>query len=200
MADRCLKRMGPGMDLPLLRSSLQAAPTVEVNGYTYFVHPITDGVPPLSPTLLNEVVEALDETLPKESDKIVGVEAMGLPVAVALSIKRDIPLVVVRKRRYGLPGEVEVVQRTGYGNGKLYINGISPDDQVVVVDDVLSTGGTLDAILGGILEMGASVLAVGVVVDKSEKDVVRSLKLKYELPLHSLIRVKVDEEGLTLLS
>ena len=48
-------------------------------------------------------------------DKIVAVEAMGIHLATALSLATDIPFVVIRKREYGLEGECEVYQKTGYG-------------------------------------------------------------------------------------
>ena len=49
---------------------------------------------------------------------------MGIPLATALSIKTGIPFVVVRKRSYGLEGECQVHQQTGYSENELYINGI----------------------------------------------------------------------------
>ncbi|MFW5896230.1 MAG: adenine phosphoribosyltransferase, partial [archaeon] len=39
-----------------LRQSLLNAPIIEKNGYQYFVHPISDGVPMLEPELLREIV------------------------------------------------------------------------------------------------------------------------------------------------
>jgi len=188
------------MELPKLRSSLQASPTVNRNGYTYFVHPLTDGVPPLEPSLLDEVTAGFMDILPPDIDKIVGVEAMGLPVAVSLSLKSGKPLSVVRKRKYGLEGEVEVCQRTGYAQGKLYINGIHQNDRILLIDDVLSTGGTLDGILGGIRKVGAQIMAVGVVVDKSSKGVRQNIEMKYDIKVYSLVRLTVDSSGVHLLS
>ena len=46
-------------------------------------------------------------------------EAMGIHLATALSLETGIPFVVVRKRQYGLPGEVAVHQTTGYSQGEL---------------------------------------------------------------------------------
>jgi adenine phosphoribosyltransferase len=57
-------------------------------------------------------------------DKIVTMEAMGIPLATALSLKLKIPFVIIRKRTYGLPGEIDVEQITGYSKSKLYINGL----------------------------------------------------------------------------
>lgn len=187
------------LQTPLLNRSLEASQVMDRNGYQYFIHPLTDGVPQIDPPLLREVTAALDELLPKNIDKIVGIEAMGLPVAVAVAAQRQLPLVYIRKRPYGLPGEVVVDQRTGYGGGKLYINGISKSDTIVIVDDVLSTGGTMDAILGGIRKIGAKVAAAAVVVDKSHPDTRRALEFKYEIKVISLAKIKIDAKGVRVL-
>ena len=47
---------------------------------------------------------------------------MGIHLATALSLEVGVPFVVVRKRKYGLPGELAVHQTTGYSKGELYIN------------------------------------------------------------------------------
>ena len=39
-----------------LKQSLLEAPIIEKNGYHYFVHPISDGLPKLEPGLLREIV------------------------------------------------------------------------------------------------------------------------------------------------
>ena len=75
----------------LLRESLEAAPVVDLNGYSYFVHPLTDGIPQIDAALLDEVVEEILELVDMRTvDRIVTVEAMGIPVATALS-PRDTP-------------------------------------------------------------------------------------------------------------
>jgi len=75
---------------------------------------------------------------------------MGIPIGIALSQITDIPLVIIRKRKYGLPGEVELSQVTGYSRSQLFLNGVKQGDRVIVVDDVISTGGTLLATLEGL--------------------------------------------------
>jgi adenine phosphoribosyltransferase len=78
----------------------------------------------------------------------------------------DIPLVVVRKRRYGLEGEVPLSQVTGYSKEEMYINDVSDGDRVLLLDDVLSTGGTLRGITGALEEIGAEIVDVVAVIGK----------------------------------
>ncbi len=91
---------------------------------------------------------------------------MGLPLTAPLSVQHDRPLVVARKRAYGLEGEVVVDQSTGYSKGAMYLNDVRPGERVLIVDDVLSTGGTLRAVIDGIRRCGAEVAQVVIVVEK----------------------------------
>ena len=75
-----------------------------------------------------------------EVDKIVCMEAMGIHIATAL-YKNEVPFVVIRKRVYGLEGEVSVHQTTGYSQGQLYINGLKKGDRILLVDDVVTQEG-----------------------------------------------------------
>src|SRR5690606_2874480 len=106
----------------------------------------------------------------KDVDKIVVCEAMGIHIGVAFSMMTDIPLVVVRKRPYGLPGEVAVHQTTGYSKGELYLNGVAPGDRVVIIDDVCSTGGTLRALISAIESTGAEIADICVVISRGDED------------------------------
>ena len=179
-----------------LKKSLLKAPIVKKGEYNYFVHPITDGVPLVEPDLIEEVVEVISKLMNLDVDKIVCIEAMGIPIATALSIKTGIPFVVVRKRTYGLEGEVDVHQVTGYSNGKLYINGIKKGERVILIDDVVSTGGTLTAVLNALKSIGAEIMDVMVVIDKGQgKSIVER---KTGLKIKSLIKVKVKDNKVVI--
>ena len=152
----------------ILRTTLEKAPVVKMGDYNYFVHPITDGVPEISPDLLREVVGEIKNCLVKDFDKIVTIEAMGIPIGAILAVELDKPLVIIRKKRYNLEGEVSVEQVTGYSKTKLFINGLTQDDKIVIVDDVISTGGTLKALLKVLEDMAIEIIDVVIVIEKGE--------------------------------
>ncbi|MDD1749138.1 MAG: purine phosphoribosyltransferase family protein [Methanothrix sp.] len=154
--------------LERLKKSLREAPVFKRGEYNYFIHPITDGVPEIRPDLIREVTGHIVRIADMEVDKIVTVEAMGIPIGIGLSIICDIPLVIIRKRKYGLPGEIEVSQVTGYSKSQLFLNGINKGDRVIVVDDVISTGGTLLATLQSLKVAGAIVKDVVVVIRRGQ--------------------------------
>lgn len=155
-----------GMDQ--LRQSLLDAPIIEKGDYEYFVHPVSDGVPMLRPELLREIVIKIIRKADLEDvDKIVTPAAMGIHISTAVSLMTDIPLVVIRKRQYGLDGEVSLAAQTGYSESEMYINDVEAGDRVLVLDDVLSTGGTMKAILDALEHIGAEVTDVVAVIKKS---------------------------------
>lgn len=177
------------MYLERLLSSMYNAPIVKKGNYNYYVFPITDGVPSLEPRVLEEVAEAIIEVADVTVDRIVTMEAMGIPIATALSLKTGIPFTIVRKRSYGLRGEVSVAQVTGYSKTTMYINGLSAGMRVLVVDDIISTGGTLIAVLKALSNMDIEIADVVMVVDKGEG----KEKVRRELGVEVKTLVHVDE-------
>ncbi len=150
-----------------LSESLLDAPIVEKEGYHYFVHPVSDGVPMLEPALMREIVVRIVRKADlTDVDKIIAPEAMGIHISTAVSMATDIPLVVVRKREYGLEGEVSISQVTGYAENEMFINHVSAGDRVLVLDDVLSTGGTLSSLLTALEGIGAEVVDTVAVIKK----------------------------------
>ena len=151
-----------------LEDSLIEAPIIEKEGYQYFVHPISDGVPMLEPGLLREIViKIIRKAELDDVDKIVTPAAMGIHISTAVSLMTDIPLVVIRKRSYGLDGEVALAKQTGYSKGEMYINDVDAGDRVLVIDDVLSTGGTLRAITEALEHIGAEIDDIVAVIKKT---------------------------------
>jgi adenine phosphoribosyltransferase len=154
--------------------------------YNYFIHPITDGVPIIEPGLLREVCCAMLKVLDLNGvDKIVVVEAMGIHIGSVLSTLTDIPMTIMRKREYKLPHEIAVHQTTGYSKGELYLNGVYKGDRVVIVDDVVSTGGTMRALLKALDIAGAEVSDVCFAIQRGTPDIGR--------PYKSLVRIEVDD-------
>lgn len=185
--------------LQRLKDSLLAAPIIWKGDYPYFIHPLTDGVPRLEPSVLTAVVEIIEGIVEWEAvDLILGIEAMGLPLTSPLSMRNNRSQVVVRKRSYGLEGEVAIDQSTGYSKGSMFLNDIQKGERVLIVDDVLSTGGTLDAVLHGVETIGAVIEAVIVVVEKGPG--LKQLQEKYpHIKISSLVRLEMDEGKVVLL-
>ncbi len=172
--------------LERLIASLETCPIVKRGDYNYFIHPITDGVPSLDPAVLREVATAMIKVLDLDGvDRIVAAEAMGIPIGSIISSMTDLPLNIVRKREYLLPGEVPLHQVTGYSKGQLFLNGVRTGERVVIVDDVISTGGTTRALLAALDRVGAEVADVCFAIRRGNADIGR--------PYKALVTVEVTD-------
>jgi adenine phosphoribosyltransferase len=175
--------------LDRLRKSLENCPIVKKGDYDYFVHPITDGIPAMEPELLQEVISGIIDVGNMECEKIVAAEAMAIPLSVALSLKIGKPYVVIRKRKYGLPGEVSVEQVTGYSKSNMFVNGLYKGDKVLIVDDVLSTGGTLRAIVKALRSIEVEIVDTIIVFNKHRHK--KELEDELHIEIKTLLEVEV---------
>jgi len=173
--------------LDKLVKSLETCPIVRRGDYNYFIHPITDGVPIVDPELLRDVCTAMIKVLDLTGvEKIVVVEAMGIHIGSVLSTMTDIPMTIMRKREYKLPCEIAVHQTTGYSKGELYLNGVYKGDRVVIIDDVISTGGTMKALLKALEIAGADIVDICIAIQRGNPDIGR--------PYKSLVKIEVTEK------
>ena len=182
-----------------LKASLQSAPVIWKGDYPYFIHPVTDGVPRMDPGVLQAITELVtDRVVWSNVDLLLGIEAMGLPLTAPLSVSTGIPLVIARKRSYGLEGEIEIDQSTGYSKGAMYLNDLREGERIAIVDDVLSTGGTLEAVIEGVRRAKAEVTDVIAVIEKGE-GLKRLQELYPEIRIQSLVQLVMDGDTIVLL-
>lgn len=140
--------------------------------YPYFVHPLTDGALPIEPKLLkntsqyilNQIYDTCKNT---NIDLILAPEAMALPIATLIAMELNVPWVIIRKRQYNLPGEIQILQQTGYSKNNMYINSVTPGNNVIIIDDIVSTGGTLKAIIDVLHTLDVNVLGSYVIAEKN---------------------------------
>lgn len=103
-------------------------------------------------------------------DRVVGIEARGFIVAAPLAYRLSASFVPVRK-----PGKLPwaVVREEyalEYGRDKLEIHrdAIRPDERVLVIDDVLATGGTAAATANLVEALGGDIVGLGVLIELSD--------------------------------
>jgi len=109
-----------------------------------------------------ESIDQMSKLLSKlEYDKIAAIESRGFIFASPLSYSLSKPLILMRKKNK-LPAEKYSVDfELEYGNATLEIHkdSIQPDEKVVVVDDLIATGGTAAASAELVEKSGGKVVA-----------------------------------------
>ncbi len=112
------------------------------------------------PVALTTAIDALvDQIGDRRVDKVLGIEARGFILAAPVAYRLSAGFVPVRKAGK-LPGAVETQSyQLEYGTDHLEIHndGLRPSDHVLVVDDVLATGGTAAAAAALVEKLGATV-------------------------------------------
>lgn len=176
--------------LEKLKESVEESPVVDMGDYHYFIHPLSDGLPLVEQELLCEVVDAVKEKADLDCDYILTAQSMGFPLASALSMETGLPYKFIRKREYGLEGEVSIDQVTGYSESEMYLNFVEEGDRVFLIDDVLSTGGTLKGIITALKEIGVEIVDVVVVFEKV--GVKEELEKELDVNIKSLLKVEMD--------
>lgn len=181
-----------------LINSFYNCPIVMKGNYPYFVHPLTDGAIPIEPKLLkstsvhiiNKIYETIQNT---HIDLILAPEAMALPVTTLVADNLNIPWVVIRKRQYNLLGEIHLFQKTGYSHNDMYINGVKPGNNVIIIDDIVSTGGTLKGIIHSLKTLNVNVLGSYVIAEKNNAtDYLR----KEGYIIHALVNIIMGHSGI----
>ncbi|MFY9477298.1 MAG: phosphoribosyltransferase family protein [Aquabacterium sp.] len=141
--------------------------------FEFFPTAITDNIPPLSHALSEAVCllsrlhidPALQPTLG------VGEEDRGAMITADILRQYHLPRTLARWTPSGAPGEVAVPLANEYlaeGSTQVYLNGVRPDDRVLVVDDLISTGGTLAALVRAVRQAGAQVVEIFTIGEKLE--------------------------------
>ncbi len=111
-----------------------------------------------TPSVIKYITEELSKYV-EDADLIVGPDARGFLFGVPLAMMCNKPFVMVRKPGK-LPGEVISFEyELEYGVNKLEIlkNSIKPGQKVVIVDDLLASGGTAEAIVKLVESVGGIV-------------------------------------------
>ena len=115
-------------------------------------------------TLINALSEHYFE---KNIDLVLGIEARGFIFGPALAYRLNAGFVPVRKPRK-LPAETaKVTYQLEYGSDTLEIHkdAIHPDQRVIIVDDLLATGGTCQATVQLAESLGANIAGLAFVVE-----------------------------------
>ena len=105
--------------------------------------------------------------LDKEIDLVLGIEARGFIFGPALAYRLNAGFVPVRKPKK-LPGPTaRVTYDLEYGSDTLeiHVDAIEPGQRVVLVDDLLATGGTMEATIKLVQQLGGEIAGLGFAIE-----------------------------------
>jgi adenine phosphoribosyltransferase len=123
----------------------------------------------------------------KRIDKIVAVESRGFIIASPLAYKFKAGIIPVRKKGKLPHKTVEATYELEYGTDTLqmHADAIEPGDNILIVDDLLATGGTAKATIELVNKLGGKIVGICFLIELT--DLKGREKLK-EHKVHSIIK------------
>jgi adenine phosphoribosyltransferase len=139
------------------------------------------------PAMTNRVVEQLIEPFKdKDISAVIGMEARGFIFGSLAARTLDVGFIPLRKPGK-LPYDVQSISYDlEYGSAELevHIDAVDSDDRILLVDDLIATGGTAAASCELIEKLGAKVIACAFVI---ELDGLKGRDLLSDYDVHSLL-------------
>ena len=129
------------------------------------------------PLILSDVAKIISERIDRRvTDKIAGPALGAIPLVTAVSLRSEIPMLMIRKAK------------KGYGTSELIEGDLQEGDGVVLIEDVTTTGNSLLKAIQAVKDDGGNIERVFVVVDRAE-GALENLK-KNGFTLEPLVSVK----------
>lgn len=108
------------------------------------------------PELLKAIADVLTPLIPRDTELLAGLELGGVPVCTALSLASGLPAVFVRK------------EAKSYGTAKLAEGPPIDGRRLLIVEDVVTTGGQVVLSANDLRERGATVTTALCVIDREQ--------------------------------
>jgi orotate phosphoribosyltransferase len=109
------------------------------------------------PELLRRIADELAARLPAGVDRLAGPVLGAIPLVTALSLATELPMLIVR-----------VEKAKEYGTARQIEGTLAAGEKVVLVEDVVTTGGAALGAVESLRQAGAEVVGVLVVVDREQ--------------------------------
>ena len=136
----------------------------------------------------------------KPVTKVVTAEISGIAPAFTTALALGVPIVYARKTK-PITMPAQVYRETAPSHTKLKVvelfvspEVLGPDDRVLVVDDFLATGQTIDALVRLVEQAGAELVGIGAVIEKSFEGGRHRLE-HLSVPVESLVTISDMSDG-----
>lgn len=170
-------------------------PLIMVDKYKFIINPLTEQIPATSSELLRATTEwVVAEGSFEQATKIGGEEDKGAILIASTSLATGLPFGMARWYPAGVEGQVSVDFEMEYASGQLYLNGIEEDDKVIIVDDMISTGGTMLALIKAIQIAKGEIVDIICVAEKIEYEGVKRVAEETGYQVKSLLKISVAGE------
>jgi len=144
-----------------------------------------------SPEALTYTIDKLAEPFSKNKiDAIAGVEARGFLLSSPLALKLNKPMILIRKIGKLPHKTLKISYDLEYGKDTLEIHqdSIIPGSKVLIVDDLLATGGTINACINLINKAQGVVIGVSLIIELLQLSGRNVISKSQTNNIHSIIK------------
>jgi phosphoribosyl-AMP cyclohydrolase len=160
--------------------------------YDFRLSSIAEHIPPPSPRTLSWIANEINDRTSDEIDKVVILEALGLPIGILIAQIKGKPLAIIRKKPFGTNDYLldKVEYSSGYEKGIYYIYGVKKGERILIIDDMISTGGTLISLIDSLQKKGVKIVDVACIMEKESYMGKQKVQEKFGIEVKTLIKVK----------
>jgi xanthine phosphoribosyltransferase len=132
--------------------------------------------------------------------KVLTAEISGIAPALMTALALQVPIVYARKTKpITMPENIFVRTAPSHTKGHEVSLMVSPEflgagDRVLIVDDFLATGKTIDALVQIVRDSGAELVGIGAVIEKTFEGGRAALE-HHGIPIHALVTITSMENG-----
>jgi xanthine phosphoribosyltransferase len=134
-----------------------------------------------------------------KATKILTAEISGIAPAVSTGVHMELPVVFARKHKpITMPDQVLLTLSPSHTKGRMVELIVSPEylsagERVLIIDDFLATGKTIEGLIQLARVAGSTVVGVGALIEKTFEEGRQHLEAM-DIPVHSLARIKSMSE------
>lgn len=174
----------------------QSLMTINKNN-NYLVNTFTDHIPSTNPVVLRQAIDAIRKTIGKyfsRDYKIVGEEERGGYISACVALTMGLSFCLAKQNPCRMPGELGITFKTTYKeNMGMYLNGLSSKDTVIIIDDMIDTGGTMIAMIKTLQRIDVKIIKAIALIERVEKKGINRIKDETGIDVETII--KVDTSG-----
>jgi len=155
----------------------------------------------VDPALMREAGQELAHRFADEGvTKVLTAEISGIAPALMTALALGVPIVYARKTKpITMPENIFVRTAPSHTKGLEVALMVSPEflgagDRVLIVDDFLATGKTIDALVRIVRDAGAELVGIGAVIEKTFEGGRAALEF-HGIPIHALVTITSMEDG-----
>ena len=165
---------------------------IEINQRGFIVNPLTEQIPATTAEMLQYASEAILKVANNDFEKVVGEEDKGGIIVAGVALASKKPFGMLRWYPSGIDGQVQVPFTNEYTEGMLYLNGVEAGDRVLIVDDMISTGGTMLGIIQAVRKAGAEITDIVCIGEKVNYDGVELVRKKTGYIPKTIVKIDVS--------